>query len=366
MRSISTAMNAWLQQAVTTFATCVKVTRTDGQIFGFTDHDSDIVYAGQRYVSATGYTASAIESSYNLSTSNLEVEGLLFPGGAVQQADVEGGVWNNAAVLIFGLNFADLTMGQINLTSGNLGQWSLQNGSWRAELRGLAQILQQATGEQFSPTCRATFGDSRCLIAGGLGPLTASGSVASIVTQNMVWNDPTLTQTGPPSSFVDTSGHTIPTATPYQVQVVAPSGAFSANTSVVDGGGRVYSQVSSSPGEGQYSVNSSGLYSFASNDAGIEVFINFTYTMGYFAYGKVTWTSGQNKGYTQPVKTFAPAVVTLALPTPFPIAPSDTYSIVAGCDKQFGTCKSRWNNVPHFRGEPYIPGPDVVLAPQGS
>lgn len=364
MRSVSTAMSAFLAGDVTTLSTCVQVTRQDSTVWGFTDHDSDMTIGGVKYASSSGYTASAVESSYDLSTSNLEIDGIFLSSSAVQQTDVEAGVWSNAAVLIFVVNYADLTMGQVNLTGGNLGQWTVVNGGWKVELRGLAQAMQQTVSQQFSATCRATFGDSKCLIAGGVP--TASGSVQSIVTAGLVWNDASLIQTGPASSFVDTVGHLIPTASPYQVQVVAPSGSFAANTSVVDGGGRVYSQVSGSPGEGQYSVNSSGLYTFSSADAGVEVFINFTYNVGYFAYGKVVWTSGVNKGFTNTVKTFAPGVVTLGLPTPNPIAVGDNYTIYAGCDKQFGTCRDRWNNIVHFRGEPFIPGPDVLLAPQGN
>jgi hypothetical protein len=163
-------------------------------------------------------------------------------------------------------------------------------------------------------------------------------------------------------------GKKIPTTTPYTIQIVPPSGSFVSNTSVVDNAGNVWANVSPSApnADKQYSVNSAGLYTFWNGDAGLEVFINYTYAVGYFSYGKVTWTSGQNKGYSMEVKTFAPGVVTLALPMEYPIAPGDTYTIVAGCDKQFGTCRDRWNNVVHFRGEPYIPGPDVILRPIGS
>jgi uncharacterized phage protein (TIGR02218 family) len=66
------------------------------------------------------------------------------------------------------------------------------------------------------------------------------------------------------------------------------------------------------------------------------------------------------------VKQFAPGIVTLALPMEFPIVAGDTYTITAGCDKQFGTCKARYNNVVNFRGEPYIPGIDTVIKPQTS
>jgi uncharacterized phage protein (TIGR02218 family) len=52
------------------------------------------------------------------------------------------------------------------------------------------------------------------------------------------------------------------------------------------------------------------------------------------------------------------------MPMIYPVQPGDTYSITAGCDKQMGTCKTRFSNLVNFRGEPYVPGNDTILALQ--
>ncbi|MBR8344648.1 DUF2163 domain-containing protein [Burkholderia ambifaria] len=364
MRSISTAMAAWLASDVLTWATCVQITRADGSIWGFTDHDVDIVYGGLTYSSFNGFSGSAIEYGSSLSTSNLEINGLLFPsGGAFTLTDIEGGVWSNAAVFIFGVNYADLTMGQINLVNGNLGNFTLLNGAWKVELRGVSQTFQQAKGDQFSPTCRANLGDSRCKI--NLAPLTATGAVTSIVNQ-LQWNDTSLTQVGPTVPFVDSMGHRVPTTGPYTIQAVAPSGSFQSDGGVIDAGGNSLAPVGGAPGSGQYSASPSGLYTFNIAQAGWFVKINFNYAVGYFAYGLVKWTSGANAGLTGVVKTSSVGSVTLGMPMPNPIQVGDTYTIVAGCDKQMGTCRDRYNNLVNNRSEPYVPGPDTILRAQGS
>jgi uncharacterized phage protein (TIGR02218 family) len=51
----------------------------------------------------------------------------------------------------------------------------------------------------------------------------------------------------------------------------------------------------------------------------------------------------------------------LFLPMPHAIAIGDSYSAVAGCDKRFDTCVSRFNNALNFRGEPHVPGTDKLL-----
>jgi hypothetical protein len=360
MRSISAAMLAHLQGDVQTVATLWLITRTDGQQFAYTDFDQPIVYSGKTYLSAGGYTHSQIEMGSDLSTSNLEVSAI-FDNSAITKASLESGQWDSASVVCQLVNYNDLTMGAVTLDSGVLGQISIMNGRYSAELRGLAQVVQQDQGQMYSPTCRATFGDARC--TKDLAPLTFNGTVQSVASA-IRFLDASLTQTGPTVQFADNTGRKIPTSAPYQIQAVPPTGgAFVANVRVRDNGNATWTAGSVS--DKHYTVNGTGLYTFDATDAGQEVFIDYAYSIGYFAYGKVSFTSGQNAGFAMEVKTFAPGVVTLAMPLPYPIAVGDTYTIVAGCDKTFATCRDRWNNVLFFRGEPYIPGQDTILKPQG-
>ncbi|WP_439891607.1 DUF2163 domain-containing protein [Ralstonia sp. 25C] len=364
MRNISTALAAHLAGDTLTVCTLWLITRKDGQQFGFTDLDRDVTFNGFTYKTAGGYTHSQIDNKSDLSVTNMEVTAL-FDSSAIQQVDIEAGLWDNAAVTISLINYADLTQGAAILQAGSLGQVTLLNGQYKAEFRGLAQMMQQTAGEPFSPTCRASLGDSRCTIA--LGPLTATGTVTG-VTNTFTWLDTSLTQTGPTVAYTDTRGHKIPTTGPYTIKVVPPTGgAFVADGGVTDSTGNVWTQVVSGPGAQQYSVASDGTYTFdGSDNPGWEVFISYTYSIGYFAYGTVTFLTGANAGYSTEVKSFAPGVVTVALPFPFPVSAGDTYTIVAGCDRTFGTCKTRFNNVVNFRGEPYVPGADTTLRPQST
>jgi uncharacterized phage protein (TIGR02218 family) len=47
---------------------------------------------------------------------------------------------------------------------------------------------------------------------------------------------------------------------------------------------------------------------------------------------------------------------------PEPIASGDTFTVTAGCDKIFATCRDRFANTVNFRGFPHIPGNDFVVA----
>jgi len=86
---------------------------------------------------------------------------------------------------------------------------------------------------------------------------------------------------------------------------------------------------------------------------------------GWFTRGFLEWDTGNNAGQKTEVKlhTKSGSAVTLALwQTPAAgIAGGDTFTIRAGCDKQFTTCKDKFSNVANFRGFPHIPGNDFVI-----
>ena len=89
-----------------------------------------------------------------------------------------------------------------------------------------------------------------------------------------------------------------------------------------------------------------------------------TYDTRWFEHGKITFTSGNNNGLTREVKTHTKdgggVTVTVWEPFPFAIAATDTFTIVAGCDKLFKTCKAKFNNAVNFRGYPHIPGTNTI------
>jgi uncharacterized phage protein (TIGR02218 family) len=83
---------------------------------------------------------------------------------------------------------------------------------------------------------------------------------------------------------------------------------------------------------------------------------------GYFTFGRLTWTSGANAGYSMEIKTHAAAgLMTMQLPMPYALTVGDAYSLQPGCDKLLATCKVKFNNVLNFRGEPHVPGTDRLF-----
>jgi uncharacterized phage protein (TIGR02218 family) len=103
--------------------------------------------------------------------------------------------------------------------------------------------------------------------------------------------------------------------------------------------------------KGPRSFTASGLGAFA-ND--------------WFTHGLLTWTSGANDGRSMEVKLHLKhsGTVTLELWQRMAegIEPGDDFEIRSGCDKQFATCKAKFDNIANYRGFPHIPGNDYAIS----
>jgi uncharacterized phage protein (TIGR02218 family) len=87
---------------------------------------------------------------------------------------------------------------------------------------------------------------------------------------------------------------------------------------------------------------------------------------GLFARGLLTWTGGANAGATSEIVSHAlsgdAAILEMLELNAHAVAAGDSFTIKAGCDKSFETCRTRYSNQINFRGFPHIPGDDVLQA----
>lgn len=179
MKQVSMALAAHIAGEVTTLANCWKLTRIDSVVFGFTDHDKDIVIDSLTYKAASGFTPSAVQNTTTLSVDNLDVEGML-DAGNITEEDIMSGRYDFAEIEIFQVNYSDLSQGKLKLRRGWLGEVSIVKQQFVAEVRGLTQRLSQTIGELYSASCRATFADARCKI--NAADYTVSGVVTSTLS----------------------------------------------------------------------------------------------------------------------------------------------------------------------------------------
>lgn len=181
--TISAALKAHLAEERTTIAACCKITRTDGQVYGFTQHGDDIVFDGVTYEASTGVNAYEFSSRSGLNVDNLEIVGGL-DAASITEVDLVAGLWDYAACEFFIVNYADLTQGRMIVSSGTLGEVSVGDTEFTVEFRGLAQALQNSFGRTYLPSCDADYGDARCgLDLDALADHRFDVTVTSVVSQ---------------------------------------------------------------------------------------------------------------------------------------------------------------------------------------
>ncbi|MCP1468705.1 putative phage protein (TIGR02218 family) [Sphingobium sp. OAS761] len=89
-------------------------------------------------------------------------------------------------------------------------------------------------------------------------------------------------------------------------------------------------------------------------------------TAGAYAYGTLRWLQGANSGMTQAVVDNGTDGLRLADPPAFAVTAGTLALLTEGCDRQLATCAGRFGNAVNFRGEPYLPGMDLLTRYPGA
>jgi uncharacterized phage protein (TIGR02218 family) len=177
MKSVSASLQGHLNGETLNMATCWKLTRKDGVVQGFTDHDNDLLVDSVNYIAQSGFTPTAVSASSTLSVDNLDVQGML-DAETISEEAVMAGEYDFAEIEIFQVNYADPAAGRLMLRRGWLGEITLRNAQFVAEIRGLTQKLSQQLGQLYAPACRAQLGDEACGVS--LSGHRVTGTIDSV------------------------------------------------------------------------------------------------------------------------------------------------------------------------------------------
>jgi uncharacterized phage protein (TIGR02218 family) len=160
MRQIPEALAAHLAEGATTLCRCWRITRRDGTVLGFTDHDRDLVVAGQPFEAASGLDAREATAELGFAVGGGEVGGAL-TSEAIAEADIAAGLYDDASVDLLLVNWADPSQHLLRETA-SIGEIRRADGAFVAELRGPMHRLDEERGLRFRATCSADLGDARC------------------------------------------------------------------------------------------------------------------------------------------------------------------------------------------------------------
>jgi len=88
--------------------------------------------------------------------------------------------------------------------------------------------------------------------------------------------------------------------------------------------------------------------------------------VGRYPFGTLRWLTGACAGIDQMIIDQSGDTLTLAEPPPLPMMPGERALLTQGCDKRLATCAGRFGNAINFRGEPFLPGMDLLARYPGA
>lgn len=164
----------------TSLAMAWRVKRADHQVFGWTDHDEDVVLDGVTYRASGGLGVTAAHTTDTLAVPTLDITAFL---DVSTEFELEAGYWDNSIVTMFEFCWdpLPLVMNQhtVNIIRhGQLGTVRRENTRFTAELRGETQRLNKRIGRQYTPTCPWRFGSVECGL--DITPWTSGGGVTAL------------------------------------------------------------------------------------------------------------------------------------------------------------------------------------------
>lgn len=171
MRILSPELAAHVAGEATTLCRCWSLTRRDGAVLGFTDHDRDLSFDGTLFRANAGLEAAEASSELGFATSGGEVLGALAATG-LSEIDLSRGLYDDARVALWLVNWADPGQRTL-LETGFVGEVKRSDGNFTAEIRGLGKAFDEERGRLYTASCSADLGDARCGV-------TPSASMATV------------------------------------------------------------------------------------------------------------------------------------------------------------------------------------------
>ena len=134
-----------------TLARCWRLTRKDGVILGFTDHDRDIAFDGVTYAAGTGLEAADMQAELGFAVTGGEASGALSSPG-ITEADIANGRYDGARVDLYLVDW-NAPESRVLLEGGAIGEIRRMGKAFAAEIRSLAYQLDEERGRLFRRGC---------------------------------------------------------------------------------------------------------------------------------------------------------------------------------------------------------------------
>lgn len=185
MRTIPTAIRTALDSGSVKFARIMKLTATNGTVYGWTDHDLELTVDVTTYKPAPGLSALRYISTPDASVSTQSIQAAVVD---VPDEDLRAGVIDEAEIEAAWCLWDDPAAGKVVVFVGKVGNLRWTQEGMQVEFVSSMKDLERSIGETFTAGCRhELFGTAKPGKVGfcGVNPATYTftGTVATVVTQ---------------------------------------------------------------------------------------------------------------------------------------------------------------------------------------
>ncbi|MCU4182232.1 DUF2163 domain-containing protein [Bosea sp. BH3] len=174
MRDIPAGLAAHLEGGATTLCRCWSLTRRDGLILGFTDHDRPLAFDSVTYQAVAGLEAAETTAELGFAIGGGDVAGA-FAASGLNEADLARGLYDDARVSIWLVNWAEVEQ-RLLLEEGFVGEVRRGELGFTAEVRSFAKAFDEERGRLYLRSCSADLGDARCGVALAAAAATVDAS----------------------------------------------------------------------------------------------------------------------------------------------------------------------------------------------
>lgn len=178
MRNVPAGLAAHLAEGTTTLCNCWRISRRDGVVLGFTDHDENLSFGGTLFRAGTGFEGTEVETRFGLAATGSELHGAL-SDESITEDDLASGKYDAARVELFLVDWSNVA-NRLLQRSGDIGEIRREGAAFAVEIRGLAHQLDQERGRIFAGPCDADLGDTRCKIDLDDPSFRASGEIEAV------------------------------------------------------------------------------------------------------------------------------------------------------------------------------------------
>ena len=184
MKTLDPGFAAHVASRATTLANCWRLSRKDGLVLGFTDHDIAFAFDGTEFMPHAGANGSELTTKTGAATDTSEILGIL-SSAAISEDDIRLGRYDGTAVEIWRVNWRNPSE-RCLLRRDTIGEITCEDTYFKAELRSAELALNVEKGRLYQSLCGSNLGETPCGIDLNATVYSASAIVVSLTGRNQI------------------------------------------------------------------------------------------------------------------------------------------------------------------------------------